>query len=37
VLEKLGVTVEPGAVICMFNKHLSITVDVEAVPAWQVA
>lgn len=37
VLEKLGLTVGPGAVVCLCNERLPITASVEAVPAWQVA
>ena len=37
VLEKLGMTIGPGAVICMVHEQLPITANVEAIPAWQVA
>lgn len=36
-LDKLGLTVGPGAVICLTKERLPITAQVEAVPAWQVA
>ena len=37
VLEKLGMKIGPGAVICMVTEQLPITANAEAVPAWQVA
>ena len=37
VLEKLGLLMGPGAVICLVNERLPITASVEAIPAWQVA
>jgi predicted AAA+ superfamily ATPase len=37
VLEKLGITIGPGAVICLANERLPLTANVELIPAWQVA
>lgn len=37
VLEKLGMAMGPGAVICLANERLPITANVEVIPAWQVA
>ena len=36
VLEKLGLGIGPGAVICLANERLPITASVECIPAWQV-
>jgi len=37
VLEKLGLRIGPGAVICLCDERLPLTSNVETVPAWQVA
>jgi len=37
VITKLGLTIGPGAVICLCPERLPITAHVQAVPAWQVA
>ena len=37
VLEKLGLPVGPGAIICLSNERLPITTNAKAIPAWQVA
>jgi hypothetical protein len=37
VIDKLGLTIGPGAVICLCPERLPITAHVQAVPAWQVA
>jgi predicted AAA+ superfamily ATPase len=36
VLEKLGLAIGPGAVICLANERLPITANVDCVSAWQV-
>ncbi|WP_310448860.1 ATP-binding protein [Sulfuritalea sp.] len=36
VLKNLGLTLGPGAVVCLCNERLPLTSNVEAIPAWQI-